>query len=400
MKYNPFFAAVFFLFTAHVSALAQSRFVSPIGGTYGLDFILVNYVDWSTGVAYSDNHCNSKSYDGHQGTDFVIRDFAAMDSGIDVRAADNGKVIFVQDGIFDREKFSVISKKLGNYIGINHAGKIQTYYAHLRNGSILVKKGDSVVAGQKLALVGSSGNSESPHLHFELWYDSTINIDPFTGPCGNIGSYWLTEPKYDTSFAIWTSGFVNFITSLDTLKEGLKSRDTFYVTDAYISFWNLQYGLRNNDSVRVDWVNPSGVLWYSYGYKVTRDWWYYYFSSHINSPITGEAGWWTVKYYRNNILIQTRPFYFFAKPNSIVGSTVNTDNLWSVIYSENEIILHSKNVFGRFKIYNLQGVLIKEVTANGFDFKLSKSDFENGMYVVERIVEGQAFSRKKMMISY
>jgi len=45
-----------------------------------------------------------------------------MDEGVNVLAADSGVVIFTHDGEFDREKVSVISKGLGNYIGITHDG--------------------------------------------------------------------------------------------------------------------------------------------------------------------------------------------------------------------------------------------------------------------------------------
>jgi hypothetical protein len=41
-------------------------------------------------------------------------------------------------------------------------------YAHLQPGSLKVKLGDRVRAGQALALLGNSGNSDAPHLHFQL----------------------------------------------------------------------------------------------------------------------------------------------------------------------------------------------------------------------------------------
>jgi murein DD-endopeptidase len=41
-------------------------------------------------------------------------------------------------------------------------------FAHLQPGSLRVKLGDSVKAGQVLALLGNSGNSDGPHLHFQL----------------------------------------------------------------------------------------------------------------------------------------------------------------------------------------------------------------------------------------
>lgn len=55
----------------------------------------------------------------------------------------------------------------GNYVRISHGGGVSTAYGHIVNGGIRVANGQSVVAGQLIALVGSTGNSTGCHLHFE-----------------------------------------------------------------------------------------------------------------------------------------------------------------------------------------------------------------------------------------
>ena len=55
----------------------------------------------------------------------------------------------------------------GNYVRIAHGGGLSTAYGHIVNGGIKVRNGQSVVAGQLIALVGSTGNSTGCHLHFE-----------------------------------------------------------------------------------------------------------------------------------------------------------------------------------------------------------------------------------------
>jgi murein DD-endopeptidase MepM/ murein hydrolase activator NlpD len=57
---------------------------------------------------------------------------------------------------------------LGNHVVIDHGNGEFSVYAHLKPGSVTVKAGDQVVAGQIFAAVGTSGNSTQPHLHFQL----------------------------------------------------------------------------------------------------------------------------------------------------------------------------------------------------------------------------------------
>ena len=54
-----------------------------------------------------------------------------------------------------------------NFIRIDHGGVISSY-VHLRQNSALVKVGDKVRTGQKIAEVGNSGVSAGPHLHFKI----------------------------------------------------------------------------------------------------------------------------------------------------------------------------------------------------------------------------------------
>jgi len=56
----------------------------------------------------------------------------------------------------------------GNYVLLNIGEGLYAAYAHLQPGSQIVKKGDRVHRGQVLALVGNTGNSSEPHLHFQL----------------------------------------------------------------------------------------------------------------------------------------------------------------------------------------------------------------------------------------
>jgi murein DD-endopeptidase MepM/ murein hydrolase activator NlpD len=56
----------------------------------------------------------------------------------------------------------------GNYVTISHGYGLYTLYAHLKQGSVLVKPGEVVSQGMKVGLVGNSGRSPRPHLHFQV----------------------------------------------------------------------------------------------------------------------------------------------------------------------------------------------------------------------------------------
>lgn len=76
--------------------------------------------------------------------------------GTPVRAAENGRVVYVGD---DLEGY-------GNLVLVRHEGRYMSAYAHLDKS--LVSKGDTVKRGQSLGTVGSSGQVDTPQLHFEI----------------------------------------------------------------------------------------------------------------------------------------------------------------------------------------------------------------------------------------
>jgi murein DD-endopeptidase MepM/ murein hydrolase activator NlpD len=213
----------------------------PIGLSWPIDCIPERTC---TNIGYPDtdgdgkaHDCNEAGYVGHEGTDIGIT-FEAQDAGTAVRAAADGVVLFAFDGKYDRcpndaepdcldppslEPGATVGNTVctpvgpycgtgepgcawcfagGNVIVIRHPdvpGVFATRYDHLKKGSVLVKPGDSVARGQKIAEAASAGNSTGPHLHFEVWGTGFYELaDPWAGACGpNTGpSLWAYDPPW------------------------------------------------------------------------------------------------------------------------------------------------------------------------------------------------------------
>jgi len=101
------------------------------------------------------------SYFGGRADPFDGR--AAFHKGIDFAAPEGSEVVAVASGIvtWSRDRFGY-----GKVVEINHGNGLVTRYAH--NQKVLVNVGDTVQKGQSIALIGSTGRSTGPHLHFEV----------------------------------------------------------------------------------------------------------------------------------------------------------------------------------------------------------------------------------------
>lgn len=133
-----------------------------------------------------DYRCGVLTTDGHDGTDFRLRTMADMRAGVAVLAAANGTVLRVRDSEPDmsvKVRKELNGRDAGNGVVIDHGNGWMTQYSHLRLGSVRVKPGQQVRAGDRLGLIGMSGNAEFPHLHFAVRFQDK-SLDPFTGSAG------------------------------------------------------------------------------------------------------------------------------------------------------------------------------------------------------------------------
>ncbi len=88
--------------------------------------------------------------------------------GQDLPAAQGTPLVAVATGTIHWRAYQAAGA--GHYLVLDADGENYNYvYMHLQSGSMLVDQGDRVAAGQRIANVGSTGGSEGPHLHFEIW---------------------------------------------------------------------------------------------------------------------------------------------------------------------------------------------------------------------------------------
>jgi murein DD-endopeptidase MepM/ murein hydrolase activator NlpD len=112
------------------------------------------------------------SYFGERADPFT--GFTAYHKGIDFAAPEGTKVTAVAAGLVTVAGDSA-GAGYGQMVEINHGNGLSTRYCH--NEKILVKAGDMVRKGQEVALMGSTGRSTGPHVHFEVLKNG-VQVDP------------------------------------------------------------------------------------------------------------------------------------------------------------------------------------------------------------------------------
>lgn len=89
-------------------------------------------------------------------------------TGLDIATASGTPIVAAAGGTVKQASWC---GSYGNLVVISHGNGVETYYAHCSR--ILVSAGDTVNAGDTISLVGSTGNSTGPHLHFEVRINGT-----------------------------------------------------------------------------------------------------------------------------------------------------------------------------------------------------------------------------------
>ena len=220
---------------AAATSLAADEGVSftlslPLDCTFGETCFIQQYLDHDPSAGAKDYRGGSMSYDGHNGVDLRVPTMAAQQKGVAVLAAAAGVVKAMRDGIADVSVRmagleSVTGRECGNGVVIAHEEGWETLYCHLANGSVQVQEGERVEAGALLGLVGLSGRTEFPHLHFTVYHDGKL-VDPFATepPNGAVArSLWSARAAEALAYhspALINFGFASDVVSMDDVELG------------------------------------------------------------------------------------------------------------------------------------------------------------------------------------
>ncbi len=244
----------------------------------------------------------AQTYDQHRGIDISLQNFSVMDQNIPIFAAQGGVVQVLDDGHPDRQ--TMRGDRPANYIVIRHANGYSTGYFHLKANSITHAVGDVVAKGEQIGLVGSSGDSADPHLHFETRNCAGLSVDHMleellTSPVAKqrtpafIGTFLrLNTPFQNREDVLQTSG-----TSITSAQSG----QTVYYTNTYS---NIESG----DVMTERFYNPAGGLAFensltasaNLGIAGRYDTWSSFF---LNT-----RGNWTIRYFVNDQEVHSLTF--------------------------------------------------------------------------------------------
>ncbi|MEZ4217900.1 MAG: M23 family metallopeptidase [Myxococcota bacterium] len=176
----------------------------PVGATLEQDLFIGSFVDLDPDAnELLTFACNDWTRDGHRGLDFELRTFDEQAIGVPVFAAADGVVTFVEQSDPNDANTSG-SASPGNRVYVDHGDGVETQYWHLRHASVPVTVGQAVAAGEPLGLVGSSGQSFGPHLHFEVLENGQV-VEPYAGACNPGPSRFTVQPALE--LAVYLNDF-------------------------------------------------------------------------------------------------------------------------------------------------------------------------------------------------
>ncbi|MDG2201728.1 MAG: peptidoglycan DD-metalloendopeptidase family protein [Phycisphaerales bacterium] len=368
----------------------------PTGGILHRDLFTSNYVDLDGSAAVQAFECTDFSYDGHKGNDTIVRSFSEQIAGVPIFAVADGVVLDANDGEDDQN--TTWAGQAANYVVLEHPCGRVTKYWHLRKNSVEVATGDSVVKGEQIGLMGSSGISTWPHLHFQVEEDGT-HVEPYMGACGPANSMWEDQPGVNYNNYISDAAFcVEDLATAPNLPWPQPRTGHFSADDETIYIWMLVHNLPANSTRDWTFIKPDGSIAatagpfeFNNGTNWGTQYGQYWFDIDAIPGLANTLGTWRVQFRINGILKMDLPFDMVADRGDIWNRKPQPIGGWLVPAepeAQNAIVANvSTNLLGDDKDYDMvkyrymwyvNDVLVRDVTSAGQSDILARDKAESG----------------------
>ncbi|WP_298555776.1 peptidoglycan DD-metalloendopeptidase family protein [uncultured Algibacter sp.] len=386
-------------------------FIWPVkkkdGHEYNDVWGISNYVDQN--AAYpnqiQDYNCGTRTYDttsgyNHAGIDIFNWPFQwkMMDNDeVEIVAAAPGQILAKVDSRTDRS--CSLNGTNWNFVYVQHADGSVAVYGHLKQFSSTTKvAGDMVEEGEYLGVVGSSGNSTGPHLHFEVYSEIEWNgvgqdvlVDPYAGTCNSMNSdtWWQNQKPYNNPNinAALTHSAPPVFPACPTQETTNESNDFLTTDTIYFAIYLRDQEVGTTINLKI--LRPNNTALYSWDFALNANYnssyWYWNYTGAANIP--GEWKWQAT--YNGQTV--THPFNVtnalsvednFLKNTSIFPNPTN-----------DLINISSIKKISKAEIINVTGKSIKYIHQPTQGIKtINTSNLSNGLYFL--MLESDAYEKK------
>ena len=391
-------------------------FIWPVKKKDGLEYNDVwgisNYVDQNPAFPNQilDYNCGSRTYDvsngyNHAGIDIFNWPFQwkMMDNDeVEIIAGAPGQIIAKQGSQPDRS--CALNGGNWNAVYVQHADGSAALYGHMKQNSLTTKNvGDMVAEGEYLGIVGSSGNSSGPHLHFEVYSEIEWNgvgqdvlVDPYTGTCNSMNgdTWWQNQKPYNNpniNAALTHSALPVFP---DCPTQEITNESNDFDTSDIITFAIYMRDQANSTSINLKVIRPDNSMVYDWNFPFTANytasWWYWQFSGIYN--MDGEWKWEAT--YQGQTVTHT---FNVTGVLSIDEEDFNSTSIYPNPFND-VVNINSTTKIKKASIVDILGktiLIFNENSAEGIR-ELNLIDLSNGMYFVT--LEGEQNQKKTIKL--
>ena len=368
---------------------------APYNQVWGIS----NYVDHNLSYPnqVQDYNCGTRTYDSssgynHAGIDIYTFPFQwyQMDNNQSWAVAAAPGVIIAK-GSVQNDRSCQLNNNVWNAVYVRHDDGSVAWYGHLKKNSLTTKAvGESVIVGEFLGVIGSSGNSTGPHLHFEVYDRFDDLVDPYAGTCNNwessTNTWWASQKPYlntKVNAFLTHNALPEFSACPQTEIPNLKTNFLFgetvymavYLTDQLAGSSATVKMIRPNNTVQFNFTQNLAAYYYN-------SYWYWTLPP---SDLT-QTGTYQISYtYQGNTVSN----YFTYGILGVDENTISSIDFYPNPASDKIIF---SQPFKTLEIYNVDG---KKLTVPHTLEEADISSLPNGIFIIRGVDEnGISFSKK------